>query len=130
KNLYRHYYKANLCEANGRIRNKVENYIIGTEAKMSAYFPRLVQILAILYNAEMPVITDDIVHKGWQLYKFYACETIRVISGLHGEIETGLPNDLELLYQALPENFTSKDAKEVCERINLSPRRFEVSIRR
>lgn len=130
KNLYRHYYRENLVEANKRIKSKAENYIIGTEAKMSAYFPRLVQVLSILYNPEYPEITEDIVHKGWQLYKFYACETIRVIAGLHGEIETGLPKELELLYQALPDQFTSKDAKECCVRINLPERRFEVSIRR
>lgn len=130
KNLYRHYYKSNLSEANERIRNKVENYIIGTEAKMSAYFPRLVQIISILYSPEAPVITEDIVHKGWQLYKFYACETIRVISGLHGEIETGLPKELDMLYQALPDQFTRKEAVEVCQRVNIKDRRFDISMRR
>ena len=130
KNLYRHYYRANLSEANERIRGKVENYIIGTEAKMSAYFPRLVQILAILNNPEFPVISEDIVHNGWQLYKFYACETIRVIAGLHGEIETGLPKELDLLYQGLPDQFTRKEAVEVCTRLNIKERRFDISMRR
>lgn len=57
KNTYRVYYKENLKEANKRIQSKAEQYIIGTEAKMSAYFPRLVQILAIIRNPKMPVIT-------------------------------------------------------------------------
>ncbi len=130
KNLYRVYYKQILHEANSRIASKEENYVIGTEAKMTMYFPRLVQVLAILYKPNSPEITEDLVHKAWTLYKFYAGETIRIISGLHGEIETGLPKELERLYQALPESFTRKEAVEICKRNNINERRFDVSMRR
>lgn len=130
KNIYRGYYKQLMQEANTRISSKAESYIIGTEAKMSAYFPRLIQILAIINNYHSPVITDEIVHNGWILYRYYAESTIRIIAGLHGEIETGLPKDLELLYQSLPDEFTRQEAAEVCTRINMKERRFDVSIRR
>ena len=130
KNIYRSYYKTLLTEANTRITSKAESYIIGTEAKMSAYFPRLIHILSIMYDPKNPSITDDIVHHGWTLYRYYANSTINVISKLHGEIETGLPTDLELLYQSLPDEFTRKDAVDVCKRLNLNERRFDVSIRR
>lgn len=130
KDAYRAYYKQNLKDANKRILSKSEQYIIGTEAKMSAYFPRLVQILAIIHNPQEPVITRKIVDDAHDLYKYFAKSTINTIARLSEEINTGLPADLELLYQALPEIFTRKEAVEVCERINMQPRKFDNSMRR
>lgn len=130
KQAYRKYYKQLLTEANTRIKSKAESYIIGTEAKMSAYFPRLVQILSIINDHTGPKITSDVVHNGWTLYRYYAESTINIIASLNGEIETGLPVDLELLYQTLPEEFTSEEAMAICKRLNLKERRFQISIRR
>lgn len=130
KDAYRRYYKDNLKDANKRILSKAEQYIIGTEAKMSAYFPRLVQILAIMHNPNSPEITKTIVDDAHTLYKYFAKSTINIISKLSEEIDTGLPAQLELLYQALPETFALKDAKEACIRLNLPERKFEVAIRR
>jgi len=130
KDIYRAYYRQILIEANGRFKSKAESYIIGTEAKMSAYLPRLIQVLSIIHNPSTPVITSDIVKWGWDLYKYYAQATVKVIASLHNEIETGLPKDLEVLYQALPDEFTRKEATDACTRININERRFDVSIRR
>jgi len=129
KNLYRYYYKLNLEQANERILNKCENLLIGTEAKMSAYFPRLCQLIAILNNPIKPEITEQYVHLAWQLYKYYANSTIRIIMKMQGESETGLKEDLELLYQALPLTFSFKDAEETCIRLNLKPNKFKNSLR-
>jgi hypothetical protein len=129
KNLYRYYYKLNLEQANERILNRAENLIIGTEAKMSAYFPRLCQLIAILNNPIQPEITEQYVHLAWQLYKYYANSTIRIIMKMQGESETGLKEDLELLYQALPLTFSFKDAEETCIRLNLKPNKFKNSLR-
>jgi len=41
-----------------------------------------------------------------------------------------LPAELELLYNGLPETFVKKDADEVCLRLNLDKRRFEIAMRR
>lgn len=130
KQLYTELYRAGIREANQRILSKAEQYIIGTEAKMSAYFPRLVQILAIIHNPERPCITDTTVQHAHDLYKYYARETVRIIGQLQQEADTGLPPELELLYRALPDSFTRKEAVSVCERLNLSPRKFDNSIRR
>jgi len=129
KNLYRYYYKLNLEQANERILNKAENLIIGTEAKMSAYFPRLCQLIAILNNPIKPEITEQYVHLAWQLYKYYANSTIRIIMKMQGETETGLSEELELLYQALPLVFKLKDAEETCIRLNLKKDKFKNSLR-
>lgn len=125
KELYRKYYKENLNAANDRILNKVEQYIIGTEAKMTAYFPRLCQIIAILHNPETPQITAEIVQYAYDVYRYYANSTIKIISQLNGEIETGLTGDYKLLYETLPEQFTSKDAATICEKLHLNKRKFE-----
>ena len=130
KDTYRKYYRENLQEANKRILSKAEQYIIGTEAKMSTYFPRLVQILAIINDPFAPVITCKIIHDAYTAYKYFAKSTISIISRLSAEIDTGLPAHLELLYQGLPETFTNKDAIDVCVRLNLPPRKFEVAMRR
>lgn len=130
KELYRELYRQNLREANERILSKTEQYIIGTEAKMSTYFPRLIQILAIMHNPERPVIDERMVKWGYELYKYYAGETIRIIGRLNDEFTTGLPAELELLYQALPDTFTRKDAKEVCTRLNMRERKFDDALRR
>lgn len=130
KAVYRYYYRSILTEANTRIQTKAESYVIGTEAKMSAYFPRLTQILSIIYDHTAPVITPEIVHMGYELYRYYAQSTVKVIASLNGEIETGLPAELETLYQTLPDSFTAAEAVAICERLNISKRRFEVSLRR
>lgn len=130
KVAYRVYYKENLKEANKRILSKAEQYIIGTEAKMSAYFPRLVQILAIINDPKMPVITKKIVDDSHCLYKYFAKSTMGIIAKISEEINTGLPNELELIYQGLPETFERKDAVDVCKRLNLSDQKFETAMRR
>jgi len=130
KNTYRGYYKENLKEANKRILNKAEQYVIGTEAKMSAYFPRLVQLLAIINNPTTPTINVKVVEDAYTLYKYFAQSTMKIISKLTDEIDTGLPTSLELLYQSLPETFTRKEAQAICKRINIDERKFEVSMRR
>lgn len=127
--LYRHYHKVQLTEANERISNRLEGFILGTHAKMSNYISRLTQVVAIMQNPLNPVITKDIVSMSNRLYKYYSETTIRVIGRLFETAETGLPNELNNLYMALPNEFTKKEAVETCKRINLSARRFETAMR-
>lgn len=130
KQAYRRYYKENLKEANKRIMSKAEQYIIGTEAKMSTYFPRLVQILSIIHDPITPVITKQIVDDAYTLYKYFAKSTMNIIGRISEQIDTGLPTEQELLYQALPETFKRADAVEVCKRLNLPEQKFETCMRR
>jgi hypothetical protein len=97
---------------------------------MSAYFPRLVQILAIINNPTTPAINKKVVEDAYTLYKYFAQSTMKIISKLTDEIDTGLPASLELLYQSLPETFTRKEAQANCTRLNLDERKFDVSMRR
>jgi hypothetical protein len=130
KDLYRKYNRSNLMEANERFTTKAEQYIIGTEAKMSTYFPRFVFLLSILHNNTEPIATPKIVQYAYELYKYFAKSTIKIIGSLSEEIDTGLPAPIEMLYQALPDTFTRKEATELCLKLNLSPNKFEISMRR
>lgn len=130
KEKYRIYHKAGLKEANARISNKIEGYIIGTEAKMSAYFPRLTQIIAIMNNCRKPIIDSQTVELGWRLYRYYAENTVRIITSLHRTVETGISDELNNLYNALPNEFSHADAEIVCKKINLNERKFRSALRR
>lgn len=130
KDVYREYYRNGLIDANKRIENRAESYIIGTEAKMSAYFPRLCQILAIIHDSYAPVISEKIVHLAHKLYRYYSESTVRILSKIVVEVNTGLPPELELLYQSLPDTFNRKDAVNMCIKFGLNESKFESAMRR
>lgn len=130
KQLYRKYYKENLQQANVRIAENIEGHIIGTQAKMSTYIPRLTLLIAIMQQPLQPVVNEEIVESGQMLFKFYANSTVNIISKIFTEVDTGLPNALEVLYNALPETFTLKQAEEVCLKVNLLGNKFKSSLRR
>ena len=117
-------------DANTRISNRIDQYIIGAEAKMSAYLPRLTQLIAIINNPKQPIVDVNTVELGYQLYRYHAQSTVRILRSLHKTVETGLPLELDNLYSALPEEFSYKEAKEICAKINLPDDKFKSSIRR
>jgi len=127
--LYRYNHKVQLTEANERISNRLEGFILGTHAKMSNYVARLTQVVAILQNPTDPIITKDIVIISQRLYKYYTETTIRLISKLFENAETGLSTELNNLFLALPDEFSKKDAVETCKRMNLPARKFETAMR-
>lgn len=129
KQVMDEYHRQNLIDANVRIKGSVDAYIIGTEAKMSTYFTRFCIILTILHDYMKPVMTAQIVHDAYELYRYHANETIKVIGSLKEEIDTGLPPELRLLVDNLPEEFTSKEASEICVRLNMNKRKFELAMR-
>jgi hypothetical protein len=130
KTLYTKFYRQNLADANSRMAGKAEQYIMGAEAKMSAYFPRMCHVVAICQNVLKPVITVEIVNKAYNLYRYYAESTISIISELCAETESGLPADLRLLVDNLPPKFTTKEVDLLCVRLNIKPKRFFDAMRR
>ncbi len=130
KDLYRKYYKQNLQSANERIASNLEGHIIGTQAKMSAYIPRLTQLISILNNPLQPVVNEEVVELAQRLFKYYANSTVNIISKIFIEADTGLPSHLEVLFNALPDTFTFKQAEEICKKVNLPEQKFKNSLRR
>ena len=130
KELYRKYFQVSLMAANDRINNRIEDYIKGAEAKMSAYFPRLTQIIAIINNPINPIIDESTIELGWQLYRYHAQSTVNILKNLHKTVETGLPLELDNLYNSLPFEFTYADAEQVCKKINLPDKKFRTALRR
>jgi hypothetical protein len=125
KEVYTKHYRDLMKAANVLINNKEDGYIIGTEAKMSAYFPRLCQILAIMHDYQHPEITPGIVDKAHTLYRYFALNTVNIIKSLYSELDTGLSHEIKLLYDSLPATFKAKEAAEICVKINLNKRKFE-----
>ena len=130
KELYRKYFQGSLMAANDRINNRIEDYIKGAEAKMSAYFPRLTQIIAIINNPINPIIDENTIELGWQLYRYHAQSTVNILKNLHKTVETGLPLELDNLYNSLPFEFTYADAEQICKKINLPDKKFRTALRR
>jgi hypothetical protein len=97
---------------------------------MSAYIPRLTQLISILNNPLQPVVNEEVVELAQRLFKYYAKSTVNIISRLYTEVELGLPSELENLYNALPDSFTLAEAEACCIKINLKKDRFKVSLRR
>lgn len=130
KAIYREYYRNGLHEANNRIEQREHPVLIGLGAKMSAYLMRLTQLLAIMYDCDRPVIDAEIMRMGYDLYRYYWQSTASLITESASVAETGLPKDLERLYQALPTGkFTRAQAIDVCKELNLSDRKFDLSMR-
>ena len=130
KELYRKYYQSGLIDANTRISNRIDQYIIGAEAKMSAYLPRLTQLIAIINSPKNPIVDVNTVELGYQLYRYHAQSTVRILRSLHKTVETGLPLELDNLYTSLPEEFSYGEAEEICKKINLPDKRFRTALRR
>ena len=129
KDAYRKFNRLLMEEANGRILSKAESYLIGAEAKLSAYLPRLCQVLSIMFRPDMPFINEDIVTMAFRLYRYFQQSSIQSITRLQTQADTGLPLELENLYRFLPDEFTAKEAAEICIKLGLNQRRFEISIR-
>lgn len=130
RDLFRLYNKRGLKASNENITNKIEGHILATEAKMSAYFPRLCHLVAIISNQQNPIITTDVVTKSWELYRFYAESTLKIISKIKAEVDSGMPAELQLLYNTLPLKFTIQQAEEICAMLNLRHSKFKESMRR
>jgi hypothetical protein len=128
--IYRAYYRKQLQHANMRIDDKAHKAIIGLGAKMSAYTIRLTNVLAIIHNVGRPLIDATIMQHGIDLFTFFYTTAERIIMEASAEAESGLPAELGLLYEALPDQFSRAEAEAVAVKINQPPRRFEVAIRR
>jgi hypothetical protein len=124
------YYRQQRKDANHRKANSVEDYVMGTEAKMSAYYFRFCHLIGIMQNPMVPVITTKVAHQAWQLYRWYAESTMHILGSIYEENESGLPTDLRLLVDNLPAKFTTKEMEALCTRLNIKPRRFVDAMRR
>jgi hypothetical protein len=128
--IYRDYYRKQIQEANQRIKGKAHRVIIGLGAKMSSYMMRITQVLAIIHDNGRPLIDTEIMRWGIELFEYYYKTAEKFILESLEEAETGLPLELNILYKALPDEFTYEEAVKICERLNVPARKFETAIRR
>ena len=56
---------------------------------MSAYLPRLTQLIAIIKNPKQPIVDINTVELGYRLYRYHAQSTVKILRNLHKTVETG-----------------------------------------
>ncbi len=105
--------------------------IIGAAAKLQAYVARLALILAIIDDHTGPTITAQNIEGAYVLYKYYKRNSDKILLSLSGTATTGLTDNEAELLENLPDNqFTTKEAGDVCETLNLNKKFFLTSMRR
>jgi hypothetical protein len=87
-------------------------------------------VLSIMFNPENPILRPDIVHKAFDLYRYYQQSSISAITGMKIEADTGLPPELNNLYKLLPDEFTRANAAAICVSLGLNERRFDTALRK
>jgi hypothetical protein len=128
--IYREYYRKGLRDANIRIRGKAHAVVIGLGAKMSAYLMRITQVIAIMHDPGNPVIDKTVINYGIDTYEYFFSQAEGVLLSAVEEVETGLPKELNDLYNELPAEFDRAKAVEACIKMNLPEGKFDKAIRR
>ena len=114
------------------IKKEDENMpLIAAASKLHAYVARLALVLSIIDNHTIPKISEKNVDDAYKLYKYFKRNSDKVLLSLNSTAKTGLTeNEMELL-ENLPDNaFTTKQAEDVCEALNLGKKFFLVSFNR
>ena len=105
--------------------------LVAANAKLQAYVARLALVLSIIDNYTGPTITEKNVKDAYSLYKFFKRNSDRILLSLNSTATTGLTESEAELLEALPDQeFTSKQAEEVCISLDLGKKFFFVSFKR
>jgi hypothetical protein len=86
----RSYFRQQRKDGNVRRNNGVDEYVLSTEAKMSAYYFRFCHLIAIMNNPIVPLITTKVAEQAWELYRWYADSSIAILGSIYEENESGL----------------------------------------
>ena len=107
------------------------SHLIASGAKLQAYIARLSLVLAIVDNHTGPVISVSNVENAFKLYKFFKRTSESILLGLDSTARTGLTENEMDLWETLPDQqFTTKNAEEICVALNLNTKFFTNSFRR
>lgn len=107
-----------------------EHLMIGYDSKLYRYVGRFMSILAIMENYETPKIQQKHVEHAEKLYWFYRNQAQYIISLMQKEADTDLTAQERDLLDLLPDKFTTNDAKQQSELLNLSSGFFDSAFRR
>lgn len=100
------------------------------DSKLQQYVGRFMMILAIIDDCYAPTITVDHIHNAERLYRFYRKQAEHIFTALNAEDQTQLTSNEIKLLDNLPNQFTSKEAAQICEALKMSDRFFQVAFPR
>jgi hypothetical protein len=131
---YQHEVKRMLKDSNKYImlskKEDVSRIIISYRSKISQYFSRFCLLLAIYDDFSGPVISDKNVHDAALLRDYYFENGRTILTRLFNSAQEGISINEQLLFAELPENFTSSDCKEACEKLKLSSNYYSIALAR
>jgi Protein of unknown function (DUF3987) len=108
-----------------RLAGDVTQLMVAYDAKLYSYVGRFILILAILDDPRDPVITPKHVENAEKLYRFYRAQAINLFTVLNREMQQEMTANQAELLKALPDTFTTKEAKEICKKLKLSDQFFD-----
>lgn len=100
------------------------------DSKLYSYQGRFLIPCAILQKVTNPVITIDTVNNSKLLYDYYRHQALTIFKGLTNSQASGLSENQQLLYDALPNKFGIKEANEIAKGLRLSNKFFIMAFKR
>lgn len=104
--------------------------IAGVFSKMDMYVVRLALILEMMRFAsnegDCSVVGNESIEGAIRLIEYFRHAAVKVQSIISNDNPlTRLPSDKQLLYNTLPETFTTAEGLSVSDKLNISPRTFK-----
>jgi 5S rRNA maturation endonuclease (ribonuclease M5) len=100
------------------------------DSKLYAYQGRLLIPLALIENLKNPRITDETVEKSRLLYDYFRSQAELLFKDIARSHATGLNENQQRLYDALPTQFTLDQANTVSDGLGFSANFFTTCFRR
>lgn len=96
------------------------------DSKLYQYVGRFCSILSIMGDYNSPVINETCVEQAELLYRYYRSQAERLFRKISGEINGDLTMNERNLLDLLPDEFTTRQAHEACEKLKLSHSFFDM----
>lgn len=116
-----------------RLSGSAREVMLAYDGKLFQYVGRFLSILAIIDgvdNEGFPEITERQVESAEKLYWYFRAQAERILCGLSDASKSGMNEKQQLLYNLLPDSFSTAQAIEVCKSLRIEPRFFDDNFRR
>lgn len=120
-------------ESNVIIKNRregdVSELLIGYLGKMFAYYSRITLICAIIRNHKTPEIDVIDVKNAEKVFYYFKDQAVNLLTEINNSTQTDLEGKQLELFNALPDQFTAKEAADICLQLKCSNKYFSTTFR-
>lgn len=120
-------------ESNVIIKNRregdVSELLIGYLGKMFAYYSRITLICAIIRNHKTPEIDVIDVQNAEKVFYYFKDQAVNLLTEINNSTQTDLEGKQLELFNALPDQFTAKEAADICLQLKCSNKYFSTTFR-